>query len=127
ILDDCLSAVDSVTEQAILRGLREHLRDRTAIIVSHRVAALSLADRILVLDEGAVVEEGTHDQLVARGGLYAEIHDRHRLDAESGALRARPPPPPPTARPRPARRRATTTTRRWTSRSSTTSARCGAC
>jgi ATP-binding cassette subfamily B protein len=86
ILDDCLSAVDSVTEQAILRGLRERLRDRTAIIVSHRVAALSLADRILVLDEGAVVEEGTHEQLVARGGLYAEIHERQRLEAEIEAL-----------------------------------------
>jgi ATP-binding cassette subfamily B multidrug efflux pump len=86
MLDDCLSAVDSVTEQAILRGLRERLRDRTAIIVSHRVAALSLADRILVLDEGAVVEEGTHEQLVARGGLYAEIHERQRLEAEIEAL-----------------------------------------
>ncbi|HEX5010521.1 MAG TPA: ABC transporter ATP-binding protein [Planctomycetota bacterium] len=86
ILDDCLSAVDTVTEQAILRGLRETLRDRTAVIVSHRVAALSLADRILVLDEGAVVEEGTHEELVARGGLYAEIHERQRLEAEIEAL-----------------------------------------
>jgi len=86
ILDDCLSAVDTVTEQAILRGLREKLRDRTSVIVSHRVAALSLADRILVLDEGAVVEEGTHEELVARGGLYAEIHERQRLEAEIEAL-----------------------------------------
>ncbi len=86
ILDDCLSAVDSVTEQAILRGLRERLRHRTAVIVSHRVAALALADRIAVLDDGALVEQGSHDELVARGGLYAEIHERQRLEAEIEAL-----------------------------------------
>ena len=82
VLDDCLSAVDSMTEQAILRGLREKLAGRTAVVVSHRVAALSLADRIVVLDEGRVAEEGTHAQLVARGGLYAEIHERQRLEEE---------------------------------------------
>lgn len=86
VLDDCLSAVDSLTEQAILRGLRETLRHRTAIVVSHRVASLALADRIVVLDEGRVAEEGTHDQLVARGGLYAEIHQRQRLEQEIEAL-----------------------------------------
>ncbi|HZM00905.1 MAG TPA: ABC transporter ATP-binding protein [Planctomycetota bacterium] len=86
ILDDCLSAVDSVTEQAILRGLRETLRHRTAIVVSHRVASLSLADRIVVLDEGRVAEEGSHDELIARGGLYAELFQRQKLEQEIEAL-----------------------------------------
>lgn len=86
ILDDCLSAVDSVTEQAILRGLREKLAGRTAIIVSHRVAALSLADHVIVLDEGRVAEAGSHDELVAAGGLYAELEERQRIEAEIEAL-----------------------------------------
>ncbi|MGQ0552574.1 MAG: ABC transporter ATP-binding protein [Planctomycetota bacterium] len=86
ILDDCLSAVDSVTEQEILRGLRETLHGRTALIVSHRVASLSLADRILVLDDGRVAEEGTHDELVARNGLYADLYQRQKLEAEIEAL-----------------------------------------
>jgi ATP-binding cassette subfamily B multidrug efflux pump len=86
ILDDCLSAVDSVTEQAILRGLRETLAERTAIIVSHRVSALSLADHILVLDQGRIVEEGDHQRLVARGGLYAGIEEKQRIEAEIEAL-----------------------------------------
>ena len=86
ILDDCLSAVDSVTEQAILRGLRDTLSERTAVLVSHRVSALSLADHVLVLDEGRVVERGSHDELVAAGGLYAELEERQRIEAEIEAL-----------------------------------------
>jgi len=82
VLDDCLSAVDSVTEQAILRGLQDKLKERTAVIVSHRVAALSLADHIVVIDEGRVVEQGTHQQLTRKGGLYAELRERQELEAE---------------------------------------------
>ncbi len=86
ILDDCLSAVDSVTEQAILGGLRETLRDRTAVIVSHRVAALALADQIIVLDEGRVAESGSHAELIAAGGLYATIHERQSIEQELETL-----------------------------------------
>jgi ATP-binding cassette subfamily B protein len=82
ILDDCLSAVDSVTEQAILRGLQDTLKGRTAVIVSHRVSALALAGHIVVLDEGRVVEQGTHGTLTASGGLYAKLRERQELEAE---------------------------------------------
>ena len=86
ILDDCLSAVDSVTEQAILAGLRKALTGRTAVIVSHRVAALSLADHVIVLDEGRVAEQGDHQGLVAMGGLYAGIAARQRIEQELETL-----------------------------------------
>lgn len=73
LLDDCLSAVDAKTEQAILANLRAIFDGRSGIIVSHRVAAVSTCDEILVLDEGRVVERGTHDALVRAGGWYASI------------------------------------------------------
>jgi ATP-binding cassette subfamily B protein len=79
ILDDALSAVDTQTETEILHGLRRVLRDRTALIVSHRVSAVMDADWILVLDDGRVAEEGTHTELIERDGLYATLLRRQLL------------------------------------------------
>jgi ATP-binding cassette subfamily B protein len=80
LLDDCLSAVDAHTETEILANLREVLRDRTTILVTHRISAARLADRILVLEDGAVAAEGTHEELVAAGGLYARLARRQSLE-----------------------------------------------
>ncbi|MFW5951391.1 MAG: ABC transporter ATP-binding protein [Gemmatimonadota bacterium] len=82
ILDDALSAVDTQTERRILQGLRNVLSDRTALIVSHRVTAVMEADLILVLDDGRLVERGTHDQLIAAEGVYATLLRRQLLEEE---------------------------------------------
>jgi len=85
VLDDALSAVDTYTEEEILSRLAGVMRSRTAILVSHRVSTVRTADQILVLDEGAIVERGTHDQLVARNGLYAELYRKQLLEEELAA------------------------------------------
>jgi ATP-binding cassette, subfamily B, multidrug efflux pump len=85
ILDDALSAVDTYTEEEILSRLAEVMRSRTTIIVSHRISTVRNADQILVLDDGAIVERGTHDQLVARNGLYAELYRKQLLEEELAA------------------------------------------
>jgi ATP-binding cassette subfamily B protein len=82
VLDDSLSAVDTVTEEAILGGLKEFMADRTAIVVSHRVTAVAGADKILVLEDGELVETGTHAELLARGGVYARLLERQLLEEE---------------------------------------------
>lgn len=82
ILDDSLSAVDTQTERRILHGLRDVLRDRTSLIVSHRVTAVMDADLILVLEDGAIVERGTHQELIGAGGVYAALLRRQLLEDE---------------------------------------------
>jgi ATP-binding cassette subfamily B multidrug efflux pump len=85
ILDDALSAVDTYTEEEILTRLRGVMRQRTSLIVSHRVSTVRDADQIFVLDRGRIVEQGRHDALVARGGLYATLHRRQLLEEELAA------------------------------------------
>lgn len=82
VLDDPLSAVDARTEARILEAIDRAAQGRTLVLVTHRIAAARRADRVLVLDAGRVVEEGTHDELVARGGLYARLAERQRLENE---------------------------------------------
>jgi ATP-binding cassette subfamily B protein len=85
ILDEATASVDSVTEARLQKALDALLRDRTALIIAHRLSTIRSVDRILVLSRGELVEEGTHDELLQRGGLYARLH----------ALQHGPPPPTP--------------------------------
>jgi ATP-binding cassette subfamily B multidrug efflux pump len=82
ILDDALSAVDTYTEEEILSRLRGVMKQRTSIIVSHRISTVRDADQILVLDNGRIAERGTHDVLVSAGGLYAELYRQQLLEEE---------------------------------------------
>ena len=82
ILDDCLSAVDTKTENTILNNLKSVLSGRTNIIISHRVSSAKLADKIIVLDDGVLVEEGTHDNLMDMAGTYKELYEKQLLTDE---------------------------------------------
>jgi ATP-binding cassette subfamily B protein len=85
ILDDALSAVDTYTEEEILSRLRVVMRQRTSIIVSHRISTVRDADQIFVLDGGRIAERGTHDALIRQNGLYAELHRKQLLEEELAA------------------------------------------
>jgi len=76
LLDDCLSAVDTKTENSILNALKVIMQNRTSIIISHRVSSAKLADKIIVVDDGAVVEQGSHDFLLEKKGVYAELYEK---------------------------------------------------
>jgi ATP-binding cassette, subfamily B, multidrug efflux pump len=82
ILDDSFSAVDTNTEEEILKNLKEFMKGRTSIIISHRISTVKDADKIIVLSEGRILEEGTHDKLVELGGRYADLHFKQLLEKE---------------------------------------------
>jgi ATP-binding cassette, subfamily B, multidrug efflux pump len=82
LLDDCLSAVDTETEEAILNNLLDFCNDKTTIIVSHRVSSAKNADRIIILDEGRIIEQGSHNQLIDLGGYYADLYLRQLSEKE---------------------------------------------
>lgn len=85
VLDDALSSVDTYTEEKILGHLRGIMSGRTSLIVSHRVSTVKDADLIVVLEDGRIAERGTHDSLISRGGLYAELYEKQLLEEELAA------------------------------------------
>lgn len=86
ILDDAFSAVDTYTEEEILTGLKDVMKNRTTILISHRVSTLKNSDRIIVLKDGSIAEEGTHESLIQQEGIYADIYFKQLLEEELKGL-----------------------------------------
>ncbi len=82
ILDDSFSAVDTNTEEEILKNLKKFMKDRTSIIISHRISTVKDADKIVVLSKGKIIEEGSHEKLISLGGIYADLHYKQLLEKE---------------------------------------------
>jgi ATP-binding cassette subfamily B protein len=80
IFDDCLSAVDTQTEEKILQSLKRIMKGKTSVIISHRVSSIKHADKIIVLERGKIVEQGNHESLISKQGLYAELHRKQLLE-----------------------------------------------
>ena len=76
ILDDALSAVDTKTENTILNSMKRIMQNRTSIIISHRVSSAKLANKIIVLHDGAIIEVGTHENLLLKKGVYQELYEK---------------------------------------------------
>jgi len=83
ILDDCLSAVDTTTEQQILGYLNGRLKDKTSLIITHRIYSSLQFDLIIVLEDGHILEQGTHETLLAKGGYYAQVFEQQQLEEAS--------------------------------------------
>ena len=86
VLDDALSSVDAATEREMLDRLREFFRERTTILIAHRITTVKEADLIVVLDDGAIAEVGDHDSLLARGRVYPDLFRQQALEVELEAI-----------------------------------------
>ena len=82
VFDDCLSAVDTETEEKILGNLEEVSKDKTTFIISHRVSSAKNADKIIILDEGKIIQQGTHNQLISENGYYKDLYEQQLLEKE---------------------------------------------
>ena len=83
IFDDCLSAVDTKTEEEILSNLSKIMKDKTSIIIAHRISTIKNADQIIVLEDGEIIEQGTHYELLNNKSAYAEMYDNQLLEEEN--------------------------------------------
>jgi ATP-binding cassette subfamily B multidrug efflux pump len=86
IFDDCLSAVDTKTEEEILNNLSRIMKGKTSVLIAHRISTIKNADKIIVMEEGKIMEQGTHNQLLNKAGIYAEMYQNQLLEEENQAL-----------------------------------------